>query len=131
MEAALLKALSQDPAARHDTVHGLMFELRGLQSVNDRSTSGADDNHSTVPMVGTLAERGSMVRDDQETLVRMSVPPVEGRSLEPFETLGESGISVRITEHPCEEPSVVTQEVALAAQTPKAVAAPRDRKSVG
>src|ERR1019366_4537 len=125
MEAALLKALSQDPAARHGSVHGLMFELRGLQSVNDRSPSGADDNHSTVPMVGTLAERGSMVRDDQETLVRMSVPPVEGRSLEPFATLGESGISVRVTEHPGEEPSVVTQEVRSAAQPPKAVAAPR------
>jgi len=62
MEAALLKALSQDPAARHDTVHGLMFELRGLQSVNDRSPSGADDNHSTVPMVGTLAEGALVVR---------------------------------------------------------------------
>jgi len=75
MEAALLKALSKDPAARHETVHGLMFELRGLQSVNDRSTSGADDTHSTVPMVGTLAERGSMMGDDLETLVRMSCRP--------------------------------------------------------
>ena len=125
MEAALLKALSQNPAARHDTVHGLMFELRGLQSVNDRSPSGGDDNHSTVPMMGTLSERGSMAREDLETLVRMSVPPVEGRSLEPFETLGESGISVQVTEHPCEEPSVVTPEIASAAQPSKAVAAPR------
>jgi serine/threonine-protein kinase len=125
MEAALLKALSQDPAARHDTVHGLMFELRGLQAVSDREPTGAEDDYSTVPMVGTLAERGSMVREDQETLDRMSVPPIEGRSLEPLVTLDESGISVRFTEHPCEKPSVVAPEVAAAAQTPKAVAVPQ------
>src|ERR1019366_8209984 len=36
MDAALLKALSKDPRARHDTLHGLMFELRGLQWIGDR-----------------------------------------------------------------------------------------------
>jgi serine/threonine-protein kinase len=127
MEAALLKALSKDPAARHDTVHGLMFELRGLQSVED--PSGADDTNSTVPTVGTLAE-------GPETLDRMSVPPVEGGSLELFHSVGESGISVQFTEPPerparaassapPEEPAGVTQEVRSAAQPPKAVAAPR------
>jgi hypothetical protein len=135
MEAALLKALSRDPAARHDTVHGLMFELRGLQSVRDRSPADADDNHSTVPMVGTLAEKGSIARKDLETLERMSAPPVEGPSLEVFETIGESGISVQITLHeerfaqaassaPCEEASVAAHDSASAAQTPKADAAP-------
>jgi serine/threonine-protein kinase len=128
MEAALLKALSKDPAARHDTVHGLMFELRGLQSVED--PSGADDTNSTVPTVGTLAE-------GPETLDRMSVPPVEGSSLELFHSVGESGISVQFTEPPerparaagssapREEPAGGAQEVRSAAQPPKAVAAPR------
>jgi hypothetical protein len=96
MEAALLKALSQDPAARHDTVHGLMFELRGLQSVNDRSPSGADDNHSTVPMVGTLAEGALVVRDDHDTFVRMTAPTMEGG--EAAALTGASGISVDVSE---------------------------------
>ncbi len=123
MEAALLKALSQDPAARHPTVHALMFELRGLQSVNDRPPSEADDNPSTIPTVGTLAEKGSMVREDSATLDRMSVPPVEGPPLEAFETLGESGTSVQFTEPPWEEPSLVPQEIAA----PRTASAERAR----
>jgi hypothetical protein len=104
-----------------------MFELRGLESVED--PSGADDTNSTVPTVGTLAE-------GPDTLDRMSVPPVEGGSLELFHSVGESGISVQFTEPPerparagssapREEPAGVAQEVRSAAQPPKAVAAPR------
>jgi hypothetical protein len=98
MEAALLKALSQDPAARHDTVHGLMFALRELQSINDRSPPGADDNHSTVPMVGTLADGALGVRDDHDTFERMTAPPIEGAPAEAAALTGASGISVHFSE---------------------------------
>jgi serine/threonine protein kinase len=96
IEAALLKGLSKDPAARHDTVHGLMFGLRGLQSVSDR-WADTDDTHSTVPTVGTLAEAGSIARDDAKTVEWMTVPPDEGRALELFEPSGGMDISQQIT----------------------------------
>jgi serine/threonine-protein kinase len=98
IEAALLKALSKDPGARHDTVHGLMFGLRGLQSVSDRYAD-ADDSHSTVPTVGTLAETGSMAREDAQTVEWMTVPPDEGRALELFEPSGETDTSAQVTRH--------------------------------
>ncbi len=60
MDAPLLKALSKDPRARHDTLHGLMFELRGLQWMGDRSGMTGDAN-TTDP--GALADGGS-VRDE-------------------------------------------------------------------
>jgi serine/threonine protein kinase len=98
IEAALLKALSKDPGARHDTVHGLMFGLRGLQSVSDRYAD-ADDSHSTVPTVGTLGETGSMAREDAKTVEWMTVPPDEGRALELFEPSGETDTSAQVTHH--------------------------------
>ena len=62
INAALLKALSKAPAARHDTVHGLVFELRALQSIDPSNAAG--DVHATDPMVGTLAEGGAVLRED-------------------------------------------------------------------
>jgi len=60
MDAALLKALSKDPRARHDTLHGLMFALRGLQWIGDRPGMTGDPN-TTDP--GSLAD-GGVVRDE-------------------------------------------------------------------
>jgi serine/threonine protein kinase len=60
MDAALLKALSKDPRARHDTLHGLMFALRGLQWIGDRPGMTGDPN-TTDP--GALAD-GGVVRDE-------------------------------------------------------------------
>jgi serine/threonine-protein kinase len=96
MEAALLKALSKDPAARHDTVHGLLFELRGLQWVSDRSSAG--ESHSTDPMVGTLAERGLVLRDEDETFDRLEAPRPDRPTLEARELTGTSGVSVEFSE---------------------------------
>jgi eukaryotic-like serine/threonine-protein kinase len=70
MDAALLKALSKDPRARHDTLHGLMFELRGLQWI-DRSGMTGDAN-TTDP--GALAEGGAAPRDESEPVERAAPP---------------------------------------------------------
>ncbi len=80
IDAALLKALSKDPAARHDTVHGLVFELRALQSI-DRSNA-AGDVHATDPMVGTLADGGAVLREEPDTFGRMPAPSFIGPSLD-------------------------------------------------
>src|ERR1700678_4467333 len=92
MDAALLKALAKDPAARHDTVHGLMFELRGLQWLGDRS-HGAADAHSTDPMMGTLADGGAVVRED-DTNGPMSALRLEGPSHNGSASTGASDVSV-------------------------------------
>jgi serine/threonine protein kinase len=70
MDAALLKALSKDPRARHDTLHGLMFELRGLQWMGDRPGMTGDAS-TTDP--GTLGGGGAVVRDEPDALER--IPP--------------------------------------------------------
>jgi len=93
MDAALLKALAKDPAARHDTVHGLMFELRGLQWLGDRP-QGAADAHSTDPMMGTLADGGSVV----DTNGPMSALRLEGPSHGAASETGASGVSVEFSE---------------------------------
>jgi serine/threonine-protein kinase len=61
MDAALLKALSKDPRARHDTLHGLMFDLRSLQWIGDRPGMTGDAN-TTDP--GALVDGGAVVRDE-------------------------------------------------------------------
>jgi serine/threonine protein kinase len=71
VDAAILKALSKDPRARHESVHGLLFELRGLQRL-DRSSDTTTDAHSTDPMVGTLADGYAVVREDPETVGHIS-----------------------------------------------------------
>jgi hypothetical protein len=71
MDAALLKALSKDPRARHDTLHGLMFELRGLQWIGDRPGMTGDAN-TTDP--GALGEGGAVVRDEPDAFERMPPP---------------------------------------------------------
>jgi serine/threonine protein kinase len=70
MDAALLKALSKDPRARHDTLHGLMFELRGLQWMGDRLGMTSDAN-TTDP--GAPGEDGEVLRDEPDPFERM--PP--------------------------------------------------------
>jgi serine/threonine-protein kinase len=62
MDAPLLKALSKDPRARHGTLHGLMFELRGLQWIGDRPGMPGDAN-TTDP--GALPD-GGVVRDEPD-----------------------------------------------------------------
>jgi serine/threonine protein kinase len=82
VDAAILKALSKDPAARHESVHGLMFELVGLQWAGDQSSTGSTDANSTDPMVGTLADGIGVVREEHDTQQGFSSPPLEGSSLE-------------------------------------------------
>jgi hypothetical protein len=67
MDAALLKALSKDPRARHETLHGLMFELRGLQWIGDRSGMTGDAN-TTDP--GAPGEGGEVVHDEPHPFAR-------------------------------------------------------------
>ncbi len=62
MDAPLLKALAKDPRARHETLHGLMFALRGLQWIGDRPGMTGDGN-TTDP--GALAD-GGVVRDEPD-----------------------------------------------------------------
>ena len=77
IDTAVLKALSKDPGARHDTLHGLMFELRGLQWIGDRPGAAGDAN-TTDPMVGTLAEGGAAIREDEDPFGRLPPPHTDG-----------------------------------------------------
>jgi serine/threonine protein kinase len=77
IDAAILRALSKQPGARHENLHQLLFELRALQSSEQAPTSTADV-HSTDPMVGTLSEGFASAKDDPDTLGEMSTPPLEG-----------------------------------------------------
>ncbi|MGH7434705.1 MAG: hypothetical protein ACRENE_03445, partial [Polyangiaceae bacterium] len=70
----------------HESVHALMFELRGLESMADHTT-GSGDYYPTVPTVGTLAEGPPLAFGGPDTVGRMTAPPVEGPSLQPFETV--------------------------------------------
>jgi serine/threonine-protein kinase len=83
VDRALLKALSRDPAKRHASVHALMFELRALEWVSEHTT-GSGEYNATVPTVGTLAE-GPPAFGGQDTVARMTVPPLEGPSRQAFE----------------------------------------------
>jgi len=67
VDAAILKALSKDPGARHESVHGLIFELRALQRL-ERFSDATTDAHSTDPMVGTLADGYAVVREEPEMI---------------------------------------------------------------
>ena len=87
MDAALLKALSKDPRARHDTLHGLMFELRGLQWIGDRPGMTGDAN-TTDP--GALAQGGDVVRDEPDPFERMPRPPAKRP---PVVAAGPTGVS--------------------------------------
>jgi serine/threonine protein kinase len=98
VDAAILKALSKDPSARHEGVHGLMFELVGLQWANDRSSTGSTDVNSTDPMVGTLADGIPSVREDHDTHEGISSLLVEGGSLEVPGDGVTSDISVEFAE---------------------------------
>ncbi len=107
-EAAILKALAKDPAARHDSVHGLVFELRGLQSIDGPSSTLTGDAHSTEPMVGTLADGGAVVREEHDTLGQMSPPSLEGPSLvvPDLDCLGETDAAIsKPGEPPTEAPA--------------------------
>jgi hypothetical protein len=108
MDTALLKALSRDPRARHDTVHGLIFELRGLQWVSDRSSVDTGDLHSTDPMMGTLAEGALVLPDDHDTIVRMTAPPTDGADAEAAAPTGASSISVHVSAVRASAPSAAS-----------------------
>lgn len=71
VDAAILKALSKDSGARHESVHGLIYELRALQRLESASDA-TTDAHSTDPMVGTLADGYAIVREGPETMGHMS-----------------------------------------------------------
>ena len=96
MDAALLKGLSKDPRARHDTLHGLMFELRGLQRIADRPATG--DANTTDPMVGTLAEGGAFVREEDDTFERMAAPHAGPPRLAAAGPAGAFEVSVQFSE---------------------------------
>jgi serine/threonine-protein kinase len=97
MDTALLKALAKAPAARHDTLHGLIFELRGLQWIDDRSEVTGDTN-PTDPMAGFFGDGGAVVREQDDTFERASTPAPEGPSIEAPELTASSGVSVQFSE---------------------------------
>jgi serine/threonine protein kinase len=99
IDAALLKALSKDPTARHDTVHGLVFELRSLQSI-DRGPSNVAGDAYTDPMVGTLADGGAVVLDENDTFERMPASSLSGPSLVISELSGPSESSAKTAQRP-------------------------------
>jgi serine/threonine-protein kinase len=105
MDAALLKALAKAPAERHDTLHGLIFELRGLQWIDDRSEVTGDTN-PTDPMAGFFGDGGAVVREQDDTFERASTPAPEGPSVEAPELTAASGVSVQFSE-PLEGPGGV------------------------
>jgi eukaryotic-like serine/threonine-protein kinase len=96
MDAALLKGLSKDPRARHDTLHGLMFELRGLQRIGDRPATG--DANTTDPSVGTLAEGGALVREEDDTFERIVSPHAGPPQLAAAGPAGAFEVSMQFSE---------------------------------
>jgi len=82
VDAALLRALSKDPGARHESVHGLLSELVALPWAGPRSAASSTDANSTDPMVGTLADGLATFREDHDTHEGISAPPVEGGPLD-------------------------------------------------
>jgi serine/threonine-protein kinase len=125
MDAALLKALSKDPRARHETLHGLMFELRGLQRIGDRPATG--DANTTDPMVGTLAEGGAFVREEDDTFERMAPPNANAPRLATAGPAGAFEVSVQFSES-SEPPTWPRPERAGSlAKEPSLVAAGRPR----
>jgi serine/threonine-protein kinase len=106
IDRALLKALARDPARRHESVHVLMFELGALQWIADHTTSSGE-NHSTVPMVGTLAEGRPLLLPGLDTVARMSVPPVEGVSLDVYDAGSLLGTSEQPTQQYQGRPTAV------------------------
>jgi hypothetical protein len=79
IDAAVLKALSKDPAQRHASVHGLLFELPALHQT-DPALGGALDTHSTDPMVGTIADGYPSIREEPDTIGPATLAPWEGPS---------------------------------------------------
>ena len=55
VDATLLRALSKDPAGRHESIRELMFELRPLQWA-DRPAASSGETPTTYPTVGTIAD---------------------------------------------------------------------------
>jgi hypothetical protein len=99
VDDALLKALSRDPDRRHESVHKMMFELRALQWASEHTTASGE-GHSTVPMVGTIAEGRAAAADDRDTLAQASIPPVEGPPLEAFGPSSDGvDTSAQVTQH--------------------------------
>jgi hypothetical protein len=109
VDAAILKALSKEPSARHESLHGLIFELSELQWANDRPSSTASDANTTAPMVGTLAEGFQRVREEHDTSEGMSPLLFEGRSPEVPELNLASEVSVAFSEQPGERAGHVSQ----------------------
>jgi serine/threonine protein kinase len=78
IDAAILKGLAKDPRARHESVHGLIFELRALQRL-DRASSETTDVHSTDPMVGTLADGYMAAKEGPDASALTSLSLLEGQ----------------------------------------------------
>jgi hypothetical protein len=119
VEAAILKALSKEPSARHESLHGLIFELSELQWADDRPSSAASDANSTAPMVGTLAEGFQRVREEHDTFEGMSPLLFEGRSPEVPELNVASDVSVAFSEQPRERADHVAQVASSDAAEPR------------
>jgi hypothetical protein len=109
VDAAILRALSKEPSARHESLHGLIFELCELQWANDRPSSTASDDNTTAPMVGTLADGFQRTREEHDTSEGMSPPLFEGRSLEAPELIAASDVSVAFSELPREAAGQVAE----------------------
>jgi serine/threonine protein kinase len=90
IDAAILKALSKDPGARHESVHRLIFELRALQRI-DRSPDNTTDANSTDATVGTLADGYVSLREEPDTVGKISPPPLEGEVGSISELTGGAG----------------------------------------
>jgi serine/threonine protein kinase len=101
VDAGLLKALSKDPDARHETVHGLIFELRTLRRA-EQPTVGSAEANTTDPMVGTLADGYAGLREEPDTVASMSRPPVEGQVASIPELTGSDGFGLPSSDAPLE-----------------------------
>jgi serine/threonine protein kinase len=93
IDDAILKALSKDPAARHESVHRLLFELRALQRI-DRSSDNTTDAASTYPMVGTLADGDLAQPEEPDTEAKMSQSPPAGPVASVSDFTGGAGFDV-------------------------------------
>jgi serine/threonine protein kinase len=131
VDRALLKALAMNPAERHESVHGLLFELRMLQWAGDGSR-GVSDANTTDPTVGTLADALATLQDEHDTQEKMSPPPLEGRSLELPELSAESPVSVEFVEQskPRKHEAAAVENVDDSAETRELRRSPAPTKGV-
>jgi serine/threonine protein kinase len=90
VDEALARALAKNPAERQTSVAQFLENCRELETVKDGSSYADVDIYTTAPSMATLASLElEKPHESHDTVEGMSVPPVEGPSLETTKPLWE------------------------------------------